>query len=108
MCCQGPMKNSVHQALEGLGSILQTKGHPQKLKEPKWSNDGSLGDVFGHHRDLVVASHQVHLGEYSHASKVSREILNVRYWVPVRYRGIIEAPIVFTRTPAPRSFGYHV
>ncbi len=35
----------VHQTLERLASILQTKGHAQKLPKAKRSDDSRLGNV---------------------------------------------------------------
>ena len=100
--------DNVHQVLESLGSILQTERHPEKLIQPKRSDDGGFGDILSSHRDLVVASNKVDFREHLHTGKVSREILYVRYWVPVRHCSIVEAPVISTRTPTSRSFQYHV
>ena len=90
------MTDSVHQALESLSSILKSKQHPRELAQPEWGDDNSLRNICGSHRDLVVDTNQVDLGEYLHASEVGREVLNVRYWIPVRYCGIIETPVIST------------
>ena len=82
------MTDSVHQVLER-------------------SDDSNLRNIRSSHRDLVVA-YQVNPGEYLHASEVGREVLNVRYWVPVRYCGIIETPVISARPAAPRGFWHHV
>ncbi len=60
----------VHQALEGLSGVAQTKRHAEELKEVERSDDGSLGDILWSHRDLVVAANQVDLGENVRASQV--------------------------------------
>ena len=39
----------------------------------------------------MVALNKVNLGECTHTSEVSREILYVRYWLPLRHCGIVEA-----------------
>ena len=91
-----------------MGSILRTERHPEKLIQPKRSDGGSFGDILSGHRDLVIASNKVDFGEHLHTGKVSREILDVGYWVPVRHCSIVEAPVIPTRTPTSRSFRYHV
>ena len=53
----------VHQALEGLSGVLETKRGAQKLVQAEGGHDCSLFDVFGGHRDLMVASDEVNLGE---------------------------------------------
>ena len=50
-------EDAVHQSLECLGSVLETKGHVEELPEPKGSDDGRLGDICRHNRDLVVAAY---------------------------------------------------
>ena len=56
-------KNLVHEALEGLGSIPQTKRHTGDLKKPKRCGYGRLGYVCRLHGDLVVCPHKVNLAE---------------------------------------------
>ena len=102
------LTDGIHQPLERLSSILQTEWHPEEFKEPKRSNDCCFGDVFSSHRNLVVASDEINLGEYRPASEVGGEILYVGHWISVRNCGIIESSVVSTRTPAPRSFRHHV
>ena len=74
----------------------------------KRGDNGSFGDILSNHENVVVALNKVILGEYTHPSEVSREILYVRYWVPIRHCGIIEVPVVSARTPPSRGFWYHV
>ena len=49
-----PLQHLIHKALEELSGILEPKGHPQKLLQPKGGDDRCLGDVLLGHRDLVV------------------------------------------------------
>ena len=55
------VEDAVHQPLECLGGILETKGHAEELPEPEGSDDGRLGDVGQCNRDLMIAAHQVYL-----------------------------------------------
>ena len=101
-------EDAVHQSLECLGSVLETKGHAEELPEPKGSDDGCLGDIFRHNRDLVVAAYQVHLGKDLLARQTAIEILYVGQWVPIVHCGIVEAPEVTARSPAATWFRNHV
>ena len=42
--------------MKGLGGVLEAKGHPDKLVEPKGGGDSCFGDVCFCHRYLVVRS----------------------------------------------------
>ena len=53
----------------------------------------------------MVATDEVY---FAHAGKMSRKILNIGHWIPVRHCGIIEAPVVPIQTPTTRSFWNHV
>ena len=55
-------KNLVHEALEGLGGIPQTKRHTLELRAQR-GGYGRLGYVYRLHRDLVVCPHKVNLAE---------------------------------------------
>ena len=101
-------EDAVHQPLECLGSVLETKGHAEELPELKGSNDGRLGDICRHNRDLVVDTYQVHLGEDLLACQTAIKILYVGQWVPIVHRGIVEAPEVTARSPAVAWFRNHV
>ena len=102
-----PTEDAVHQPLECLGGVLETKGHAEELPEPKGSDDGRLGDICHHNRDLVVAAYQVHLGE-DLTCQTAIEILYVGQWVPIVHLGIVEAPEVTARSPAATWFRNHV
>ena len=101
-------EDAVHQPLECLGGVLETKGHAEELQEPKGSDDGRLGDICHHNSDLEVAVYQVHLGEDLLARHTAIEILSVGQWVPIVHRGIVEAPEVTARSPAAAWFRNHV
>ena len=61
-------KGEVHETLERLCCILQTKRHAEKFPQPKRGDDSRLGYVIWVDRELVVALDQVNLGEASGAS----------------------------------------
>ena len=47
------MTDSVHQALESLGSIHETKWHSEKLVQPKRGDNGGFGNIVSGHGNLV-------------------------------------------------------
>ena len=51
------------ETLECHTSILQSEGHPKKLEEAEWSDDGRLLHIGGMNRDLVVALLEDELAE---------------------------------------------
>ena len=53
------MKDLVDEPLEGLGSILQTKGHAGELKQSERHDY----EVRGLHRDVRVCSQEVNFAE---------------------------------------------
>ena len=53
----------VHEPLEGLPSIAESKRHPEKLVQPEGGDHRCLLDVLGGHWHLVVALPQVQLAE---------------------------------------------
>ena len=53
----------VHYSLENLACISQAKGKPEELKYTKGRDDGSLLDVRGRHRNLVVSFLEVQFGK---------------------------------------------
>ena len=46
----------VHESLEGLGGIAESKWHLHELKQTKRSSHCSLGDVHRGHRYLVIST----------------------------------------------------
>ena len=97
-------EDAIHQPLECLGGILETKGHAEELPEPKGSDDGRLGDVGQCDGDLMIAAHQVYLGEGPLARQTAVEVLYVGQGVPVVHSGIVEASIVTAGSPATTWF----
>ena len=101
------MEDAIHRPLECLGGVLETKGHAEELPEPKGSDNGRLGDICHHNRDLVVAAYQVHLGEDLLPTRLPLKSY-VGQWVPIVNHGIVEAPEVTARSPAAAWFRNHV
>ena len=58
-------QNLVNEPLESLCRVAETKGHVQKLKEAKRSDNGCLWNVRRLHGNLVVGSHRVQFAEDS-------------------------------------------
>ena len=57
------MEDLVHEPLEGLSRIPQSKWHLDKFKESKWRGDGRLRDVLRGHGYLVIGTDQIEFGE---------------------------------------------
>ena len=57
-------KDTIHQPLERLCGVLETERHPEELVKAKRRYDGRLLNVFGGHRDLMIAPHQVQDGKH--------------------------------------------
>ena len=47
-------KNKVDHELKGVSSISKPKRHPQKFIHSKESDNGSLLNVLGGHRNLII------------------------------------------------------
>ena len=62
--------DSAHQALKGLGCIFQAKWHVKEFKESERSDDGSFRNVLCGHWNLVVASNEIDIRKYGHASEM--------------------------------------
>lgn len=46
--CKGePLQNVIHEALEGLASILEAEWHLQELPKAEWGGVGHFGDIRG-------------------------------------------------------------
>ena len=58
-------QNKVYHALKGVSSIAKPKRHPQKFDHSEGSDDGSLLNVLGGHRNLIISFLKVQLGEHS-------------------------------------------
>ena len=60
-CKVQTLEDAVHQALKGLCSIFQPKGHSEEFKQTKRCDYGCSGDVLVSDWDLVIASNKVNL-----------------------------------------------
>ena len=54
--------NLVHETLEGLGGVSQTKGHIGKFEKSERNGDCCLLDVVGVDGNLVVPPYKVNFG----------------------------------------------
>ena len=59
------IQNMVHHGLKGVSSVSKPKRHPQKFEHSEGSDDGSLLNVLGGHRNLIISFLKVQLGEHS-------------------------------------------
>ena len=55
------LRHAAHETLERLSGAFESEWHPDELPETEWSNDGGLGDVRLHHRNLHVTMHEIDL-----------------------------------------------
>lgn len=102
-------KNFIHEPLECLSCVPETKGHAQRLKQAKGCGDGRFGDVLWLYRNLVVCTNEVNVGEDGGTLECSSEVMEVGHRVPVRNGGIVESTEVATWSPVPSSaLGNHV
>ena len=101
-------EKAVHEALEGLGGIAESKRHGGVFVEAEGRNNGSFGDVGGGNGNLVISFDKVKLGEDSGAPEIVGEILDVREGIPVRSGDGVEAAVVATGAPAATRLGHHV
>ena len=58
--------------------------------------------------NLVVTANKVHLRKYDFSSQPGREVLNMRYRVTIRCRGLIEVAVIPTRVPSAARFLHNV
>ena len=57
------MEDLVHEPLEGLSRVSQSKWHLDKFKESKGHGDGRLRNVLRGHGYLVIGTDQIEFGE---------------------------------------------
>ena len=93
------LADGVHEALEGLGSIFEAERGSQEFVQPKGRYHCHLVDILGRHRDLVVTSDEVHLGENPTTVELSREVLKVGNGVLVFVCCVVEVAEIATRSP---------
>ena len=72
------MKTTVDKTLECLSCITKSERHSDKLKQIERSADGSLWDIVGIHRDLMVGADEIYLGKNSSTAEIGREIVDTR------------------------------
>lgn len=98
----------VHKSLKSLCSIPETEGHSDEFEQAEWGDDGSLGDVICVEGNLVIGSDEIDLREDCAASKLRREVLQVRDGVAIRHSCGIQGTVVTTRTPVTGGLRDHV
>ena len=82
-----------------MGAVLEPEGHPKKLERSERCHDCGFGDMSRIHRDLVVGFGQIDLREDGLSFEPSREIGDERQLVRVVLGGLVQAPVISTRTP---------
>ena len=102
------MQHLVHEALEGLHSIPEAKGHRQELKEAEGSDHRRLGDVLGGHWQLVVPLPQIQLGENLLAGQLGREVHHVGWRVHVPFGSQVQSPVIAAGPPGAIRLLHHV
>ena len=96
----------VHKALEGLGGVAEAKWHGEEFVEAKRGDDSSLRDIRRMNRDLVIAFHQIQLGEDSGTMEAGREVLEIGKRIAVGNGGKIKAAVIATRPPGTIRLGH--
>ena len=96
----------VHKALEGLGGVAEAKWHGEEFVEAKRGDDSSLRDIRRMNRDLVIAFHQIQLGEDSGTMEAGREVLEIGKGIAVGNGGKVKAAVITTRPPGTIRFGH--
>ena len=71
--------NFVHESLESLSRVTETKRHFCELKKAKWSRDSCFADIVFGDWNLVVRPNQINLGEDGATVEMSGENLYVGY-----------------------------
>ena len=66
----------IHEALESGGSIIEAKGHDQKLIMALMSFKGSLRNVCFFHIDLVVSRMKIKFSKELGATIFIQEVIN--------------------------------
>ena len=93
-------EDAVHEMLEGLGGVLESKGHPYELPEAERGDDGRLGNGVRCYRDVMISTHEVHFGEDGRPGKVDVEIFDVGQRVAIIGGRIVQAAVVSAWSPA--------
>ena len=77
---------------------METEEHAKKLKQFKGGGNSSLVNIRWLHRNLMICSYQVNLGEHCGAMEGGSEVLNMGNSVVVR-TDVIKHPVVPTWAP---------
>ena len=91
-----------------LPALRSPKGHVQPLESAKRRDNTGLGNVRLVHRDLVIALHEVQLGEDGATGQAASEVVDVWNRIPVRHSGIVERPVVAAGSPGAVGLRDHV
>ena len=92
--------------MEGLGGVAETKWHGEEFIEAKRSNYSGFRNVRRMNWDLVIAFHQIQLGEDSGTMEAGREILEIGKGIAVGNGGKVKAAVIATRPPGTVRFGH--
>ncbi len=102
------LENVVHEALEHLGGVAETKRHLEEFIESEGSDYCCFWDIFRMERNLVITFNKIQFGENSGIMEIGGEIMEIRRWVAVRNSGHVEQAVITAWTPRTIRFGYHV
>jgi hypothetical protein len=101
-------KKAVHEALESLGGVAETKAHVNIFEEAKRSYYCCFRNVRRSNRDLMVAFDQVKCGENCAFVELICEIMKVGKGIRVGSCGGVEAAVITTGTPTAIFLRDHV
>jgi hypothetical protein len=97
--------DGVHEPLESLGCIPESKRDAEELVQSKRRNDSGFGDVVCRHRNLMIATDQINLGEDAFPCQAGSKVLDVRDWVLVRRSDVVYLAVVSTGSPTAVRLG---
>ncbi len=103
-----PRQHLVHEALERLAGVAQSKWHPEKLPQTKRHNHRRLVYVSLLDWYLVVALPQIQLAEDAAAMQPGREILDVGKGVGVWRSGEVQPAVIAAGPPCPVRLHHYV
>ncbi len=98
----GEMQTSqdvVHESLKGLGRISKAEGYSCEFEQAERGGNCCLRDVVWLHRNLMVRSDKVELGENGCSVQCCCKILDMRDGISIRNGGIVQRKIIPARSP---------
>jgi len=101
------MKDMIHEALEGEGSITQAKGHDQKIIVTLVSSKVHLGYVSFLHMYSVVSRMQINFSEVLSTTQIIQKIINDRNGELVHDGELIEGMKFETHVPSTLFLKYY-